>query len=111
LELVRQMWELPVMGVQFEELTRVQSRYIVMAAGSFSSCRRSARPLPRLIHRPLLSDIFSGVMNFTVIRTKAVCAHTKTKGSLLQNLIQATFGLYTRIINIKFLLCKTAYTV
>jgi hypothetical protein len=102
-------------GVQFGELTReghvpktstsVQSRYIAMSAGGFSPHRGSARPLPGLIHRPLLSDSFSRVMNFTVTRTKAVCA-PKDKGNLLQN-IQATFTLST--INIKCLPRRTAH--
>jgi hypothetical protein len=58
----------------------VQSRYIVTSARvSHPNAGRHGRPLPKLIYRPHLRDGFSGVMNFTVIRTKAVYA-PKDKG-------------------------------
>jgi hypothetical protein len=103
-ELFRQMRELWVKGVQLEELTReghmpqtslsVRTRYsyIVMSTGGFSPYRGAATPLPRLIYRPFLNEV-SVELWTSQLREWKQCERPKTKRSLLQNLIEATFRL------------------
>jgi hypothetical protein len=69
-------------GVQFEELTcegqmpkpPLLSRYTVMSDANFSPYHGSARPMLGLIHQPLLSNSFSGVMNFSYKNESSVHA-------------------------------------